>query len=149
MSGSSTGSWSSGTGDLAAIRTVHDRDRAAPVALPRQQPVAQAVADRGVPETALVEPGDDALFRLGARQAAERTGVDEHLVLGMGRECAAVLGLVPTGGTHDGPDLDAVPLRKGVVALVVCGHGHDRARPVAHQDVVGDPDRDRLAVDRD
>ena len=29
----------------------------------------------------------------------------------------------------------------------MCGHGHDRARPVAHQDVVGDPDRDRLAVD--
>ena len=27
-------------------------------------------------------------------------------------------------------------------------HGHDRPGAVAHQDVVGDPDRDRLAVDR-
>ena len=34
------------------------------------------------------------------------------------------------------------------VALVVTGHGHDRAGAVAHQHVVGDPDRDRLAVDR-
>ena len=33
------------------------------------------------------------------------------------------------------------------VALVVAGHGHDRAGAVAHQHVVGDPDRDRLAVD--
>ena len=28
------------------------------------------------------------------------------------------------------------------------GHGHDRARAVAGQDVVGDEDRDALAVDR-
>ena len=34
------------------------------------------------------------------------------------------------------------------VALVVGGDGHDRAGPVAGQDVVGDEDRDPLAVDR-
>jgi hypothetical protein len=34
------------------------------------------------------------------------------------------------------------------VAFVVARHGHDRAGSVAHQDVVGDPDRDALAVDR-
>ena len=34
------------------------------------------------------------------------------------------------------------------VALVVRGHGHDRAGAVLHQHVVGDPDRDPLAVDR-
>ena len=34
------------------------------------------------------------------------------------------------------------------VALVVAGDGHDRAGAVAHQHVVGDPDRDRLAVHR-
>ena len=34
------------------------------------------------------------------------------------------------------------------VALVVGGDGHDRACAVAGQDVIGDPDRDALAVDR-
>ena len=38
--------------------------------------------------------------------------------------------------------------REGEVALVVRGHGHDRAGAVAEQHVVGDPDRDALAVDR-
>ena len=38
-------------------------------------------------------------------------------------------------------------VRELVVALVVRGHGHDRAGAVLHQHVVGDPDRDRLAVD--
>ena len=34
------------------------------------------------------------------------------------------------------------------VALVVRGHGHDRAGAVAHQHVVGDEDRDALVVRR-
>ena len=45
-SGSTTGSSSSGTGTMPARRAVDDRDRAAPVALARDQPVAQAVVDR-------------------------------------------------------------------------------------------------------
>ena len=38
-------------------------------------------------------------------------------------------------------------VREQEVALVVGGHGHDRARAVAGQHVVGDEDRDPLAVD--
>ena len=34
------------------------------------------------------------------------------------------------------------------VALVVRRHGHDRARAVAHQHEVADPDRDLLAAER-
>ena len=34
------------------------------------------------------------------------------------------------------------------VAFVAARDGHDRAGAVAHQDVVGDPDRQLLAVDR-
>ena len=37
-------------------------------------------------------------------------------------------------------------LREREVALVVRGHGHDRAGAVVHQHVVGDPDRDALVV---
>ena len=54
----------------------------------------------------------------------------------------------PVGGLDDLADLEPVALGEGEVALVVRGHGHDRARPVLHQHVVGDPDRDSLVVDR-
>src|SRR5688500_740910 len=64
----------------------------------------------------------------------------------MGDEGAAVPWFA-VRGPHDLPDLDPVALRKRVVAFVVRGHGHDRARAVLHQDVVRDPDRNRLAVD--
>jgi hypothetical protein len=62
-------------------------------------------------------------------------------------ECAH-FGRRAIGRRDDLPHLEPVALGERVVALVVRGHGHDRARPVLHQDVVRDPDRDRLAVDR-
>ena len=47
----------------------------------------------------------------------------------------------------DLPDLDAVALGELVVALVVRRHGHDRSGAIPRQDIVGDPDRNPLAVD--
>ncbi len=123
-----------------------DRDRAAPVPLPREQPVAQSVADRLLAEALVGEPGDDLLLRLGARQAVELPGVDQNLVGRVGGVRGA-LGDLLAFGHDDRPDLDPVTLREGVVSLVVSGHRHDRPRAVPHQHVVGDPDRDRLAVD--
>ena len=87
-----------------------------------------------------------AFFASGARQAVEAVRVDEHLVLGV-RGVRAVLGRLAVGGLHDSPDRQPVLDREVVVALVVGGNGHDRARAVPHQHVVGDPDRDLLAVD--
>ena len=58
------------------------------------------------------------------------------------------VGVRNLGTGDDAPDRQPEPAGKRVVALVVGGHGHDRARAVAGQDVVGDPDRDALAVDR-
>ena len=67
----------------------------------------------------------------------------------------AGVGLAPAGasaavvlGRDDAPDRQAVGRGEGEVALVVAGHGHDRAGAVVHQHVVGHPDRDLLAVDR-
>ena len=74
-----------------------------------------------------------------------RAGVDEHLV-------GPVLGVraarrhVAVPRSDDLPHGQPVRLRELPVALVVCGNGHDRARPVAHQHVVGDPHRDPLAA---
>ena len=43
---------------------------------------------------------------------------------------------------------EAVALRELEVALVVRGHGHDRAGAVLHQHVIGHPDRNSLVVHR-
>ena len=63
------------------------------------------------------------------------------------RDVGALL-VVLALGRHDDLHGQPVPLRELEVALVVSRHSHDRARPVLHQDVVGDPDRNALAVDR-
>ncbi len=46
------------------------------------------------------------------------------------------------------PDGQAKAAGELEVALVVGRHGHDRARAVASQHIVGDPDRDLLAGGR-
>ena len=119
---------------------VDDRDRGAPVALARQQPVAQAVVDRAVALALAVEPVDDLLQRLAVVDAVELgRGVHQRAVARVGQLVAAF---------DDAADRQ-VELRGEVeVALVVAGDGHDRARAVLHQHVVGDVHRDPLAVDR-
>ncbi len=116
-----------GHGHDPALLAVDDRDRAAPVALAGEAPVAQAEADRRPAAPSVAEPLDDRFLRLLGRQPAELPRVDEHPVL-----------------VHDLADRQAVALGELTVALVVRGHGHDRAGAVVHQHVVGDPDRDRL-----
>ena len=51
-------------------------------------------------------------------------------------------------GRDDLADRQVECLREVEVALVVRGHGHDRAGAVVHEDVVGDEHGDLLAVHR-
>ena len=55
----------------------------------------------------------------------------------------------PVGGRDHLDDGHAELLGEREVALVVRRHRHDGAGAVGRQHVVGDPDRDLLAVDRD
>ena len=64
------------------------------------------------------------------------------------RECAAGGRRAAVGGRGDQRNLEAVLARELVVALILAGRAHDRAGAVAHQDVVGDPDRNVLAVEQ-
>ena len=118
--------------DRAVVLAVDDRDRAAPVALARHRPVAQAVRDRGGAAALLPQPLDDLRDPFARRQPGELAGVDQDFGLLVDHR----------------PYRQAVGLGELAVALVVRGHGHDRAGPVVHQHVVGDPDRDPLVVDR-
>ncbi len=64
------------------------------------------------------------------------------------RDEGLALGSLADRGLDDGTDLETERLGEVEVALVVRGHGHDRAGAVLHQHVVGDEHRDLLAVDR-
>ena len=130
-------------------RAVDDRDRRAPVALAADQPVAQAVGDRRLALALLLQRGDDPPSALVGRQPAELAAVDQHLVVRV-RDVAPRRDRRPRSpGARDDPaDRQPELLRELVVALVVGRDGHDRAGAVAGEDVVGDEDRDPLAVDR-
>ena len=82
---------------------------------------------------------------LGRRQAVELRRVDEHLALGVLDVRHALVDLA-VRRPHDLADRELERRREVEVALVVRRHGHDRARPVVRQDVVGDVDRQPLAV---
>ena len=98
------------------------------------------------PRPALGEPGGDLLDRLGRGEAVELAGVDQDLVLGV-LDVGARPTLLGVGRLDDLADRQVERLGEVEVALVVRGHGHDRAGAVLHQHVVGDEDRDLLAVD--
>ncbi len=141
-----------GDGHHPAALAVQDRDRTAPVALPGDEPVAQTVVDRGMTLALTIEPRDDRGDRLAAGHAVEVgmrvhddpvAGVREILIPAHG----GIVAIAVRGLDHP-PDRQPERARKGVVALVVRGHGHDRSGPVLHQDVVGDVHRQLLAVDR-
>ncbi len=125
----------------AAFVTVNKRDRFAPVALTREDPVAQLVIDLfladPVLDTVLFHGGD----RLANGHAVHEAGVDHDAVVlgdkGFFRHIAAL----------DHLDDGQVELHGELpVALVMARHAHDAAGAVAHEDVVRDKDRNRSAV---
>jgi len=112
----------------------------APVTLAREEPVAELVVDRGLADALRSEVGGDAFLGIVPIKAGMRTGVDQ---LAIGKERQRLVGLA---GVDDLDDRKVELLREIVVAVIVRGHGHDRAGAVAHDDVVGDPDRNAGAV---
>ena len=135
-------------GQLAAGRAVNDRDRRAPVALAADEPVAQPVADPADAFAGLLEPGDELVDRLAAVwQAVERAGVDHRA--GLGQRLGHLVGRGGAAGDLvDEADGQAILARELEVALIVGRDGHDCAGAVAHQNVVGDPDRDWHVIGR-
>jgi hypothetical protein len=123
------------------VGAVDDRDRTAPEPLAREQPVAEPEVDRAPPDRPSLEPLDGALDGVGLSEAVEPLAVDRGAV-------PDVRLAVELGGRLDGAD-DRQVVRHGEVpvALVLARDGHDRARAVAQQHVVGEVDRHGLVVE--
>ena len=130
-----------------------DRKRLAPIPLPAEEPVAQFVVHGLFAEALRFEQARDFRLGVGGREAVERAAVHgETLARETCERLAGARGFVAhahaRGGGDDLADGQGKLARKLPVALVVRGHRHDRAGAVAEQHVVGDPDRDALAVHR-
>ena len=81
----------------------------------------------------------------GAGRPSNSAGVDEHLALRVLDVRDALVDLA-VRRPHDLADREVERRREVEVALVVRGHGHDRARPVVGEHVVGDVHGQPLAV---
>ena len=123
-----------------------DRNRAAPVALAREQPVAQPVVHGGAAELALGQPGHDRALALRRAQAVELAGVDQPFTLAVGHEGLAFGRRLVA--LHDLTDLETELPGELVVTLVVAGTAITAPGAVLHQHVVGHVHRDLLAGDR-
>ena len=126
-----------------------DWDWRTPITLARHTPVAQTQGSASLAQAALAQTRKHPLNRGRMAKAVEFAALNADTTRLVGVPVGPALrveGLAP-----DRDDLlngKPVRARKGKIALVVCGDPHDRAVSVAHQDVVSDPDRNRLVGQR-
>ena len=119
----------------------NNRKGLAPIALAAEKPVAQFVIDPATAQMTAFEPLDDPLLRLGRAQAVQEIGIDR------GSFIADVANRFHSRRRlHNFLNWQLELARKFEVSFIVARNRHDRPGAVAHQNVVGDPDRNTLLV---
>ena len=124
------------------VGAVDDGDGAAPVALARDQPVAQPVVDCALADALLLEPLDGAVLGGGDVETVEEAAVDLDAVARVGRRRRR-----PILGRLHGAD-DGRSCRRANSQSRSSSAGTAMMAPgaVAHEDVVGHVERDGLPV---
>ena len=125
----------------APFGIVNDGKRLTPIPLAGKQPVAEFVFDTATAPAVCFEPGDDLGFGRTDGEAVQIAGVHQGAIAGVG-----LLGDITAGDDFG----DRQPELGGElpVTLIMTRHGHDGPGAVTEQDVVGNKDRDLLAVSR-
>src|SRR5262245_5824150 len=93
------------------------------------------VLNLSVPGAARLQPGDRGRLGRCRRQTIDGWRIDH---------CAVTLPCLVVyvaAASHHADDWQVECARKGVIAAVMSGHGHDGALAVTHQYIVGDPER--------
>ena len=124
---------------------VNDGDRAAPIALPRDAPVAQPVIDfsralRRRSERLLFETVRGFFEGGRRRKPVEEPRIDQRAVIDIGLVRQLERLGVFAGRQDDGHDGKVVAAREIHVALVPGGAAEDGARAVVHQNEIRDVD---------
>ena len=125
-----------------------DRDRTAPIALPRNAPIAQLVIDLALALRAAVQlRGLEALGRLllcfRDGQAVEEARIDEPSLAVERRLADDEARRIDALRADHRRRAETIASRKVQIALVMRRAAEDRARAVIHQDEIGDIDRQR------
>ena len=132
--------------DRSAAGAVNHGDRATPVALARDQPIPKAVRDLAAGPSVFRSRGGDGGFGCGRLAAIKVSRVDQDAGFRPGvaiTDCRTG----PLGINHL-TDGEAVALGEHHVALVMGRNSHHRSGSIVGQNVISDPDRQRLAIDR-
>ena len=125
---------------------MHHGNRAAPVTLPRQAPVAQAILRDTAPDALPLAEGDRGVYRLVARRDIGPTVGPGPAHLVRRRRHIGGAGLfwkrMVSVQRHEGRSHRQVVFPGEIkVALVMCRAAEDRAGAIVHQDEIRDPDR--------
>ena len=131
----------------AAIGAVDDGDGAAPVALARNPPVAQAVVDRAPGAPCRLQAPGHLLPGLLGGHAVEKVRIAHAAGAGIGLAADPEAGGLRAGGNHHRQHVQPVGAGEFQVALVVGGRAEDGAGAVVHQHEIGDIDRQPAAVE--
>ena len=124
-----------------ALAAMDDRDRAAPVALARDAPVAQAVGGLAATAAQALQLRDGTPLAGLDVEAVQEGRVEQGALADIGLRADLEAGGVGAGGQDDGDDRPAVLAGELEVALVVRRAAEDGAGAVVHQHEVGDVDR--------
>ena len=139
--------------DCAAIMAMDHGDRATPVTLAGNPPVAQAEIDLALANRFAGQRGafqilSDSLFGFDDCQSIEETGVEKDTIVHDRRRAACegrVGGFISQRGwPNDRPDWQVIGDREVVIALIMRRTPENRACAVIHQDEIRDIDRKDL-----
>ena len=125
---------------------MNDRNRASPIALAGNTPVAQTEIDFAFPnglavQHHLFQAACDVFARLGGGHAIEKTRIDHEAVAVIGHVINVELRGVFVGRTHDRRDTQTIGVNKIQITLVMGRTAEDGARAIIHQNEIGDINR--------
>ena len=132
---------------MISFSVVDHWERFAPIALPTEQPIAQAIVNAQTTDALRFKPRNGSALGVGGRHAVHRKST--RGVRAIDRPPFAAGGHL--AGPGNARDVDNLQHRKRKflgkfkVALVVRRHRHDRASSVAHEHIVRGPDRNARA----
>ena len=130
-----------------AMRTINHRNRAAPVALTGNEPIAQAIIHLFAPNPHLLKFFRDGPAPFRRCQPRKFTGIDQNAVV-MIRVFHCLKRQIPRFVLDDELHRQIVFFRKRKVAFIMRRDGHDRARAVFVEDVICNPNRHTRARQR-